>query len=326
CKVLEEGYTVTSIKTRERFIMQKALGKFADDDFTRRKVPHQDGPLDKAGIPLCDARRFGLSGAPVYNAVAIAQYALAQHNLALEGNRKAEEIFMRCAQWLEDNAVEEAEGRFLIWPYNYPLRTPSVPAGWISGMAQGEGLSVLARSFYRTGSSRTAAVAERVAGSFLYSVEEGGVISKLSGGRCFIEEVAHPPVLHILNGCQVALIGLFEYVSVFKDTRLQSTLEACVQGVEDLLPRFDTGYWSLYSLGLRWHLSSRHYHRVHVRLFRDLGNLLNNIRFLNCADRWESYQLSMLNRIRHDTTEFVQLNARRTITILQLNSLKYRLA
>jgi hypothetical protein len=193
-------------------------------------------------------------------------------------------------------------------------------------MAQGEGLSVLARSFHKTGSSRTAEVAEGVARSFLYSVNEGGVISRLSAGRCFIEEIAHPPILHILNGCQVALIGLFEYVKAFKDPKLEATLEAGIHGLGDLLSRFDTGYWSLYSLGIRWHLASRHYHRVHVRLFRDLGNLLNDTRFLNCADRWESYQQSMFNRVRHDTTEFVQLYARRAMTVLQLNSLKYRAA
>jgi heparosan-N-sulfate-glucuronate 5-epimerase len=306
--------------------MKETLQQYADDDFTRRKVPHHDGPLDEAGVPLCDAHRFRLSGPPIYQPVVIAQYALAQHNLALNGKPGAKEIFMRCAKWLEDNAVEEMKGRFLVWPYSYPLRTPSIPAGWISGMAQGVGLSVLARSFYRTGSSRTAEVAERVAKSFLYRVEEGGVIFRFPNETCFIEEVAHLPALHILNGCQAALIGLFEYLSVFADPKLQTILEASVQGIDDLLPEFDTGYWSLYSLGVRWHLASRHYHRVHVRLFRDLGNLLNNRQFLNYADRWESYQLSMFNRIRHDTTEFLQVNARRTMTILQLDSFKYRTA
>jgi hypothetical protein len=299
------------------------LGKFGDDDFTRRKVPHRE-PFDDSGIPLRDARKLRLSGPPVYHPVIVAQYALAQYNLALDGDSEAKDIFMRCARWLEDNAVEEPGRRFLVWRYNFPLWTVSVPAGWISGMAQAEGLSVLARSFSKTGSPRTAEVAERVAKCFLYAVEEGGVIFRFSSKACFVEELAYPPFIHILNGCQIALIGLLEYLSLFPDRKLQEVLDTCVRGVEELLPQFDTGYWSLYSLGYRWNLASRHYHHVHVRLFKQLGAVLNNQRFLSFAERWEEYEDSIVSRIRHDATEFVQVNARRALTLLQLNSLKYR--
>jgi heparosan-N-sulfate-glucuronate 5-epimerase len=309
----------------EKGTTKEILGKFADDDFTRRKRNAPDGLLDKNGIPLCDVRRhFRLSGPPVYHSVQITQYALAQYNLALEGNSEAEEIFMRCARWLEDNAVEEPQQRFLVWLYSLPLRTLSTPGCWISGMAQGEGLSVLARSFQKTGSSRTAEVAQRVAKSFLYPVEEGGVIFRFPNGTCFIEELAFPPFVHILNGCQIALIGLFEHLRLFSDRKLQGVAADCVRGIEDLLPQFDTGYWSLYSLGCRWNLASHHYHHVHVRMFGELGSLLNNSRFLNCADRWEKYEASIFNRVRHNCTELLQVNARRALTVLHLNSLKYR--
>jgi hypothetical protein len=305
-------------------ITENTLGKFVDDDFTRRKVPHR-GLFDKAGIPLRDLHDLRLSDPPAYHPVVIAQYALAQHNRALDGSSEGEEAFMRCARWLEDNAVEEPQGRFLVWPYSFRLRTASIPPNWISGMAQGEGLSVLARSFCKTGSSRTAEVAERVANCFLYSVEDGGVVFKFSNRMSFIEELPYPPFVHILNGCQIALIGLFEHLSVFGDKKLQGVLEACVKGVEYLLPKFDTGYWTLYSLGYRWNLASRHYHHVHVILFRNLGKLLNNSRLANCAERWAEYETSIFNRLRHDSAELLQVNARRTLTLLQLNALKYRI-
>jgi hypothetical protein len=32
----------------------------------------------------------------------------------------------------------------------------------------------------------------------------------------------------------------------------------------------------------------------------------------------------MVNRLRHDTAEFVQQNAQHALTVLQLNSLKFR--
>ena len=127
---------------------------------------------------------------PVYHPVVIIQYALAHFDLSLSGNLDSENVFMRCARWLEDNAVEERNQRFLVWPYTYPLRTPPVPAPWISGMAQGQALSVLARSFKKTGSKATAEAATKVSRSFLYTVAEGGVITRFADGTCFIEEIA----------------------------------------------------------------------------------------------------------------------------------------
>jgi heparosan-N-sulfate-glucuronate 5-epimerase len=288
------------------------------------KIPHRLGPLDDVGIPLFDLRHLRLNGPTVYHPLVIMQYALSQHSLGIDGNSQAWEIFAQCAQWLEDNVVEEAQKRFVVWPFSFSLRTPPVPAPWISGMAQGKALSVFARSFQRTGSSRTADVAQRAARSFLYTVREGGVITRPSIGTCFIEEVAYSPAIHILNGCLCALVGLFEHLRVFPDSQFQSVFEACVEGVEDLLPAFDTGYWSRYSLGVRWHLATVHYHTIHVRQLRYLGNLLDCRAFSSYADRWEEYEGSRFNRLRHRFVESLQVNANRAMTIVPLNFLKYR--
>ncbi len=210
-------------------MIPKAVGKYYY--LPAGKIPHRLGPLDDAGIPLFDLRHLRLNGPPVYHPLVIMQYALSQHSLGIDGNSQAEEIFMRCARWLEDNAVQEAQKRFLVWPFNFSLRTPPVSAPWISGMAQGKALSVFARSFRRTRSSRTADVAHEAARSFLYTVREGGVVTRVSNGTCFIEEYAYPPAIHVLNGCLCALVGLLEHLRVFPDSKIQSVFEACVEGV-----------------------------------------------------------------------------------------------
>jgi hypothetical protein len=304
-------------------VTSEILGKYITD-YTTSKIPHTLGPLDSKDVPLFDPRHFRLTAPPVYHPVVIMQHALAHSDLMLDGHSASEKTFMRCARWVEDNAIVEPENRFLVWRYTFPIRTPRVRPGWISGMAQGQGLSVLARSFLITRSSKTADIAQRAAQSFLYAVGDGGVVTKQADGTCFIEEIAAPRSLHILNGCLYGLFGLVEHLRLFPDSRLQLVLEACTEGINHLLPSFDTGYWSRYSLGIRWNLASIYYHTTHIRQLRHLGKLLDNRLFLHRADLWEGYTKSKTNRSRYRATEFVEVNANRAMTILRLDLLKYK--
>jgi heparosan-N-sulfate-glucuronate 5-epimerase len=281
------------------------------------------GAVDSNGIPLHDLGGVRLSGV-TYHPVVITQYALAHWNRAQNGNADSERTFLRCARWLEENATEEPGGRFLTWLYTYRLRTPPMSAPWISGMAQGKALSVLARAFQTTASPRTADVARRAAKGFLYTVSDGGLITRDRAESCFIEEFAALPPIHVLNGCLSGFVGLFEHDQLFPDPSVAAVLTACIAGVEKLLPAFDTGYWSKYCLGMRWRISPVHYHRVHIKQLRYLGNLLRRQTFLDRATLWESYERSRVNRARQRVVEWLQLNANRTMTVLRLNLLKYR--
>ena len=240
-------------------------------DYTKKRTP---ALLDGQGIPLFDPTSVRLTGGPLYHPILIIQYGLASHDRALDGDREAEATFFKCARWIEEHASEEPLGRFVVWPYAFPLRTPSVRPPWISGMAQGQALSLLTRAYLKTQSSRTADVVHRAARSFCYSIREGGVVSEFSSGAFFIEEVAHAPAIHILNGCLFGLFGLYEYLRVFDDAELQPVLEKCLQGVDEVLPLFDMGWWSRYSLGVRWHIAPPYYHAVHIRQLKQLAVLL----------------------------------------------------
>jgi hypothetical protein len=123
--------------------MLKPVGKYWLN-LAAEKVPHR-GPVDVNGIPMIFLPRHKRGPGPVYHPVAIMQHALGSYDRALAGDATAQEAFSRCARWVRDNAVKEHEGRFLAWFYSFPLRTPPVHPPWISGMAQGQGLSVLAR-------------------------------------------------------------------------------------------------------------------------------------------------------------------------------------
>lgn len=293
-------------------------------DYTETHIPSPYGPFDGQGIPLFDPRQFRLQGGPVYHPIVIIQYGLAHHDRALGGDSEADGTFFRCARWIEDHAGEDSRGRFAVWPYTFPLRTPPVRPPWISGMAQGQALSLLARAYLKTGSGRTADVARRAARSFSYPVREGGVVSETRTGALFIEEVASEPRIQVLNGCLYGLFGLYEYCQVFDDPEMQPVLERCIQGVDEALPQFDLGWWSRYSLGLRWHLAPAYYHDVHVRQLRVLADALDRPRFAKYAQRWERFQQSPAKVRRRNVLAAVEVNVNRALSVVGLDRIKYR--
>jgi hypothetical protein len=310
-------------------IRESVLGKYWKNlvPWMTAVLPHR-GPIND-GIPLVLVRtngrvRPGRGASPTYHPIAIMQYALGNYGLALEGDQVAQDAFIRCARWIQDNAVDEREGRFLVWPFKFPLRTPPVRPPWISGMAQGEGLSVLAREFLRTRSDRTADIARRVANSFLYTVSSGGIVTPTGNNRVFIEEYAVAPSTHILNGCLVGLIGLWEYLRIFPDARLQAIFDAGIDGVEDWLPRFDMGFWSRYSLGVRCDIAPIDYHNTHIEQLRYFGRALGRPAFSERADRWDAYIRRPFNRVLYRCVRFLSVNGRRGATVLSLHRLKYR--
>lgn len=292
-------------------------------DYTKTKILPRFGPLDATGIPLFDPKFVRLKGEPVYHPIVIIQYGLAHHDLALEGNKESENIFLNCAGWLTDHAVEEPEKRFLVWYYPFRMLTPPVSSPWISGMAQGQALSLLARAYQRTNSSKTAEIAHRAAQSFNYELNKGGILSRTVAGNCFIEELAYYPATHILNGCLYAIFGLFEYLSVFPDHRLENVMEKCVLGVEEVLPAFDMGWWSRYSLGIRWNLATSYYHNVHIHQLKYLAELLNRPEFDYYAKRWESYCQSNSLRLRSKWHGVIEVNINRLLAITRLDRIKY---
>lgn len=291
-------------------------------DYTKTHIPTRFG-LDDQGIPLWDPKSIRLKDGPIHHPSVVIQYGLAQYDRVQGGERESEESFLRCATWIEQCAEVESLGRFAVWPFTFPLRTPRVRPPFISGMAQGQALSLLTRASLRTQSARTADVARRAARAFCYSVEEGGVVSVSKSGGFFIEEVAQGAI-HILNGCLYGLFGLYEYLQVFDDAELRPVLEKCVQGVDEALPLFDMGWWSRYSLGLRWHIAPPYYHDVHIRQLRHLAPLLDRPQYEAYAQQWDAYRQSRASRLRCTALGAVEVNVNRALTITRLDRIKYR--
>ena len=114
------------------------------------------------------------------------------------------------------------------------------PTPWTSGMAETVAAQALARASELTGNpflAQAAARAARLAGRLVLHVSTGPWIRLYS----FDSEI-------VLNAQLQAVLSLQDYAQLEGDASAQSLASALNASAKALLPRFDTGAWSLYSL------------------------------------------------------------------------------
>ena len=75
----------------------------------------------------------------------------------------------------------------------------------------------------------------------------------------------------VLNAHLQSIVSLAEYARITKDTEAQRYVERLSTAARTLLPEFDTGCWSRFSLG--GSPASDSYHRYHVNLLDRLAEI-----------------------------------------------------
>ncbi len=118
-----------------------------------------------------------------YNPIAIAQYGLGNYNLLRSGDRatRSPQKFLAASRTGAQHLAEEsrtASGsgtHHFDWEYRDTLKAP-----WYSGLAQGQGISLLVRAHHATRDPKYDVAARRSFESFTRSVDEGGVLFRMS--------------------------------------------------------------------------------------------------------------------------------------------------
>jgi heparosan-N-sulfate-glucuronate 5-epimerase len=254
------------------------------------------GAFDKQGIPLLDYRgALGLQ----YNPIAIAQYGLGNHNLYLRSAdlaRKAK--VLRVADWLVSSMRRNHAGLWMWmhdfdWEYRDTLRAP-----WYSGLAQGQGISLLLRAYKDNGKAEYLDSAHRAFESFKVDVKSGGVICTDENGDRWFEEYVVFPETHILNGFIWASWGVYDYYLATRDEGAANLFQSAVETLRRELKSYDIGFWSLYERsGTRLPMvASPFYHSLHIVQLRVMQKITGEKFFGEFARRWETYRANRVNR------------------------------
>ncbi|MDY6964340.1 MAG: D-glucuronyl C5-epimerase family protein [Halobacteriota archaeon] len=246
--------------------------------------------LDESGVPLYD---YGYNG-DVYigiqrNPVTISQQAFYYWDEFQKGDERSKKLFLNCSDWLVDNAV--FYGNYSVWEYNFPWPDRNLTPPWISGMAQGQGIQVLARAYNITSDQKYLEVANSSLQVFYIEVKNGGVTYKdPETGGWWYEEYPNPDPSEdrVLNGFIFALLGIHEYYERTGDEDAKYLFDKGIIELKNNLPNYDTGEWTYYDqIGNNASIS---YHHLHVRQLEQLYEITQDPVFEQYYQKWKSYE------------------------------------
>ncbi|MGO9488153.1 MAG: D-glucuronyl C5-epimerase family protein [Solirubrobacteraceae bacterium] len=137
-------------------------------------------------------------------------------------------------------ATQRAGG--LAWEYMFRFDGGLPP--WTSGLSQGTALQVLARAWSHFKEPAYLTAAQQALGIFEQPPPQG--VRVAGGGGSRYAEYTYAPSDRILNGFIQAVVGLYDYTAITKDPLGLKLFEEGDAVARAEVPRYDTGYWSLY--------------------------------------------------------------------------------
>lgn len=182
-------------------------------------------------------------------------------------------------QALADALVARAipRGSRLIWEYQFKFGIGRPP--WASGLAQAVAAQALARSAALLDDPALGAAAVRAFASVT------PLTMKLSSGPWirlygFNSEI-------VLNAQLQAVLSLLEYAQSTEDANASALAQQLSNTAEKLLPRFDTGDWSLYELGGTY--ASKSYEKFVTDLLQKLAAKTGDPFWVATSQRFHAY-------------------------------------
>jgi hypothetical protein len=167
----------------------------------------------------------------------------------------------------------------LVWEYLFPFARGRPP--WISGMAQ----AVAAQAFARAG-DMLSDPALLDAADAAYAAIPGNLVRGLPAGPWIkLYSFDSTPVL---NAQLQTAVSLGDYAEIAGNPDAAALVDRLLTSAKTLLPRFDTGYWSLYAL--QGGEAPLGYHDFVVLLLKKLAARTGDSTWQDYADRFQGYE------------------------------------
>jgi hypothetical protein len=189
---------------------------------------------------------------------------------------------------LLDEALPLASQRAggLAWEYLFPFDGQRPP--WVSSLAQGTGLQSMARAAVRLKrQTEVMPILHEGLGIFEKSPPQGVRIPDGAGAHYL--QYSGLPQLKIINGFIQSLVGLYDYASLSGDPLGQSLFQAGDTAGRAEVSEFDTGAWSLYSLGSSSYESNLSYHTLLRDFLDQLCSRTAAVEYCGAAEHFTAY-------------------------------------
>ena len=272
------------------------FGDFLNYGHTEQWTVTPEVHFDTDSLPLTyDGNGFQ------YNPVTIENYALSMYGRDLRGDLGSGQRFLLATDRLL--RMQDARGAFRYpFRWKYYLSGQTYEPGWVSAMAQGMALSVLARAYHLTGDTRYIDAGDKAFDFLVTPVSEGGVMDTMAdldrslSGSIIFEEYLAKPSGYTLNGFMYTILGLYDWshVSNRRAEQADGYFDQAIGTLRRILPYYDIGGFTAYDLG---HLTYHHrqprvdafYHSVHVFLLHALVSTTQDRQLQRYENLWASY-------------------------------------
>ncbi len=244
-----------------------------------KKATDFRGKFTKDGIYLF----FGYDGKYHIHALEIAQYALACWVAWRKTNQNIwlNRALLHC-DWLLKN--QHIDGS---WKINHknPIYE-DLPSPWSSALAQGFAISALLRAYYHTNNKVYLNSAIKACDFLEKDINQGGVkrTFSLKNIEGFIyEEYPRKNLSGVLNGYISTILGIYELSLL--ESKYRDLFNLNINNLKKILPLYDIGFWSLYSLD--GNIASGFYHRLVIKQLSVLCRFDNY--FCEAKNKFEKY-------------------------------------
>jgi heparosan-N-sulfate-glucuronate 5-epimerase len=280
-------------------VNERAFGESSDEYYQKfHNKADYTGLSDDDGIPMLDYK--GVIG-PQYNPIAIAQYGLGNFNLYRKNDSVSNlNKAVKAADWLCENLENNDKG-IPVWMHKFDFeyfRTLKNP--WYSGLAQGQGISLLVRVYGLTGQKKYIEASEQALKALVTTIKDGGTLFIDDSGCRWIEEYITEPVTHIVNGFMWAIWGVYDLWKATGNVKAKELWNEGVKTLGDNIHRFDAGYWSMYDLAplSMKNPASAFYHKLHIVQLEIMWKLTGIEVFDAMRLKWKNYLENGWNRKR----------------------------
>ncbi|MEM6736266.1 MAG: D-glucuronyl C5-epimerase family protein [Bacteroidota bacterium] len=244
-------------------------------------ISQQFGQFDSQGLPM-----LGFGKNAVYNPVYLAQYGLMLHDDMIDHKNDHTFLLKRILDWFHNN--KEIFKDTYIWPSPIENKKYNLKKGWVSGMYQGQVISLFLRAYQLIGDEKYLAIPDAAINLFKYDTQEGGVIRIDEKGYLWIEEYPSQTGSYVLNGFIYAVLGLIDYFRITRSAEVKELIDHSLYTLKSNVKNYDLGYWSKYDL-LKEELVSDYYQiNIHVGLMSVLYELTKEEVFSYYSNKWES--------------------------------------
>lgn len=204
--------------------------------------------------------------------------------------------FRELANWFLNTQVD---GKWL-WQISVPARALEPP--WISCLSQSLGISVLLREYQLEGNAKFLDAASQALRVMRKTLNEGGCAYRMPVGVWYEEYPNLKKPSHVLNGHMWALFGIWDYYRVTQDVTAKKMFEDGISALTEELPKYDLGYWSVYSQDNHTDMVQGNYQAFIIEQLKVLQGISPNSSLSSRIKRWEN--------ALHDGSGFIELAAR----------------